>query len=169
MAWSMERFAREMHNFDSQLRIRLSWRRDRYLIERKVARDSSVMLDGSKSYRDYDMFICARDRHIPVMEVPRAMLDKRVFLELRAHDMWEYGGAGPFADHLEAMEAQNEAKHDKEQSSHLQDVSSEAYDKMRVLARGKFAGSDIDLSEQVFNNWGGEKHEPKADASPGTG
>lgn len=130
MAWTQERFTHEMRKFDRLLRLRKSSNGREYIIERKVRRESACRVKPNDR-RQIDHFIADRDGYIHVMRVPVERLNHDVFLNLRAMDMWQYRGSGPFADALEAQERADEELKQRRDSTRLQDAGSEAYDLLR--------------------------------------
>jgi hypothetical protein len=130
MAWTKSRFEHEMKKFDPLLRLRLSADGMNWLVERKCARESRCLVPPNER-RGIDSFIRDRDGYVAVLKVSRDLLNQRVFLELRAHDMWHFRGAGWYADALEAQEAAAEQRLLNSQSTRLESCSSEAYDKIR--------------------------------------
>lgn len=136
---SPERFQQEMRKFDKFLRVRKSADGRRWLIERRCARESKCLV-SPKDRRKIDTFIAARDGFTPVMSVPHDRLDHQVFLELRAADMWQYRGAGPYADALEAQEQRQEEDQTRQDSNEIQAGAKEMYDKLRFLNGGEAGG-----------------------------
>jgi hypothetical protein len=132
MSWTLERLRREMKKFDPLLRVRESKLNPAIcLIERKARRES-VCVRKPAERRGMDAWICDKDGYVEVMRVRRDLLNHNVFLELRAHDMWETRGAGYFADMLEEQERQAELKKEREQSRVLHALGEEAYDRAMV-------------------------------------
>lgn len=129
MGWTKERFEHECHKFDPLLRVRRSYIGDQWLIERKASRESRGLI-APKAFKSYDLFTCARDGYIHVMSVPLFQLNHQVFLELRAYDMWTYGGAGPFADYLEEQERLAEERKDRDHTTKLMNSGGEAYENL---------------------------------------
>lgn len=128
--WSLERFEHELHKFDPLLRVRLSKvQPEFYLVERKAARESKCVVPP-KERRGIDAWIRDKDGFVSVMKVRRDLLSHEVFLELRAHDMWQFKHAGWYADKLEEQEARQDASKDRHQSDVLQAKASEAYDQL---------------------------------------
>lgn len=128
MSWTLERFTHEMKKFDPLLRVRLSLVDPAfYLVERKAARESLCRVPP-KERRGIDAWVRDRDGFVSVMKVRRDLLNHNVFLELRAHDMWQFKHSGWYADELEKQESREEGLRDSRQSSTLQAKASEAYD-----------------------------------------
>lgn len=132
MSWTLERLTREMKKFDPLLRARRSIHNPAvYLIERKARRESACVRKPLER-RGMDAWVCDKDGYVEVMKVHKDLLNQHVFLELRAHDMWQTRGAGYFADMLEEQERQAELKKQQEQSETLQCLGEEAYDRAMV-------------------------------------
>lgn len=130
--WSLETFKKEMKKFDPYLRIRLSTSNPSlYIIERKC-QHGSACLRKPLERRGWDAWVQDRDGYTEVMRVRRDLLGHQVFLELRAHDMWQYRGAGPVADMLDEQDRERDAKLEQEQSEILQNVGEEAYDRAMI-------------------------------------
>ena len=129
MAWTKARFEHEMKKFDPLLRVRLSSDCMSWFIERKCARESKCLVPPNDR-RGIDSFIRDRDGYVYVMRVRRDLLNQQVFLELRAHDMWQYKNSGWYADQLESQEAQEEQLKLNRQSSVLEERASDAYDRL---------------------------------------
>lgn len=130
--WSRETFEREMKKFDPLLRLRESKTEPGVIyIERKAARNSTCV-PKPKEHHNIDNWRRNSEGHILLLRCRKNELGKHVFLELRAHDMWEYRGAGPYADALAAQEAKEEAEKQKAQSEKLQNASEEAYDRAMI-------------------------------------
>jgi hypothetical protein len=133
MGWTLERFMHECKKFDPLLRARVSYADPSlYIIERKCRRESPCLRKPSER-RGWDAWVQDRDGYVEVMRVRRELLGHQVFLELRAHDMWHYRGAGYYADLLEERERQEQARLDREQSDYLQAVGEEAYDRGMIM------------------------------------
>lgn len=154
MSWTLERLSREMKKFDPLLRARRSAANPEiFLIERKARRES-VCVRKPLERRGMDAWICDKDGYVEVMKVHKDLLNQQVFLELRAHDMWQTRGAGYFADMLEEQERQAEIKKQQEQSYTLQCLGEEAYDRAMV--------KQGDIVSNFHSKVGG--YEPGADA-----
>ncbi|UOF78537.1 hypothetical protein [Caudoviricetes sp.] len=129
MPWTKVRFEREMKKFDQMLRIRRSLvEPSAWLIERKCSHGSACLLTPKDSLNK-DAYVCAKDGYTPVIKVPNGLLDQHVFLELRAHDMWQHRGSGYYADLLEAQEAADQRKLEAQERSVLEECSSEVWDR----------------------------------------
>jgi len=132
MGWTKARFEKEILKFDKHLRVRESFADPNcYLIERKCRRDS-VCLRKPAERRGWDAYTRDRDGYTEVMKVRKDLLTQQVFLNLRANDMWQYRGAGPFADELEAQERAAQVRKDAEDSYYLQTLGEEAYDRAMI-------------------------------------
>ena len=132
MGWTKERFEHEMRKFDPLLRLRESQTEPGVVfIERKAARESKAVPKPSERHR-LDNYRRNAEGHILVMRAKRNELTHNVFLELRAHDMWEYRGAGPYADAFEKQERDNEAAIEKQNSELLHACGEEAYDRAMI-------------------------------------
>lgn len=130
MSWTVERFTHEMHKFDPLLRVRLSKvQPEFYLVERKATRESLCRVPP-KERRGIDAWVRDKDGFVHVMKVRRDLLNQYVFLELRAHDMWQFKHSGWFADQLEAQEAREQEAVDRRQHTILQDQAGEAYEQL---------------------------------------
>ena len=135
MGWTLPRFVREMQKFDKHLRARMSHSSpDLVLIERRCRRDS-VCLRKPLERRGWDAWQRDRDGYTEVMKVRRDLLNHEALLTLRASDMWQYRGAGPFADALEAEERAAQVRQDHADSVQLQAIGEEAYDRA-MIAQG---------------------------------
>ena len=132
-------FAREMHKFDPYLRLRRSQDGAQWFIERRVRRESRCRVTPNER-RKWDQFVRDRDGYMLVTAIPWDRLNREVFLALRAADMWQYRGAGPYADALEAAEREDELAQAKRDSAGLQDCGDEAFERMRSMEKDIEAG-----------------------------
>lgn len=139
MGWTKERFQHEMRKFDPLLRLRLNQSGEFWLVERKASHGSVGLVPPSDKQKR-DAFIRNRDGFIHVATVRKDLLGHQVFLNLRAHDAWQFKNGGAFADHLDEIDAMNEAAKDQAQHNRLQDCGAEAYDKLRFLDGGQVSG-----------------------------
>ena len=139
MGWDSRRFAREMKKFDPLLRIRQSEDGSRWLIERKCQHGSPCLVKPSDR-QAWDAYQRNRDGYTLTTAVPRDRLNHAVLMELRAADMWEYRGAGPYFDQwVEAQRVRDEAQR-KRDSTVFQDQAGEMYDLIRSKERRIEAG-----------------------------
>lgn len=152
---SPKTFEYEMKKFDNKLRLRLAANGQTWLIERK-ARHGSPCLIKPLERRGIDNWIRDRDGYVHVARVPRSELSHAVLIELRAHDMWAYRGAGYYADMLEANERAEEEAKQKAQSQLIQDLAGEGYDK-QMIKQG-------DIVSNFTSKVGG--YEPGSDSHP---
>ena len=127
MSWSKERFSYEMKKFDPLLRLRKSYDGYWWLIERRAARSSPCLVKPADN-KKVDIYIQARDGYVQVMKVRYDLLNQQVFLNLRAADMWQYRGAGFYADALEEQEAKQAASVERDHANRREAAHSEAYD-----------------------------------------
>jgi hypothetical protein len=134
MGWNPDRFEHEMKKFDSLLRLRLANDGRSYVIERKAAHGSPCTVKPRDNQR-IDDYICNRDGYVHVARVQRDHLNHESLLELRAHDMWTYRGAGYYADVLDAQEAAEDRREAQERSNVTQALASEAYDRIAIMER----------------------------------
>ncbi len=127
--WSTSTFEKEMLKFDPMLRLRESKTEPGVVfIERKAARETKCVPPPRERQR-IDDYRRNAEGHVLVMRSMRNTLGKHVLLELRAHDMWEYRGSGPYADALEAQERAQKESDDRAMSDKLQACGEEAYDR----------------------------------------
>lgn len=127
--WTLERFNHEMHKFDPLLRARISKTNPReVIIERKASRETKCV-PVPKERRGIDKWISDTQGFVPVTRAYRHQLNHDTLLELRAQDMWEHRGAGYYADKLEQQERDEEAAKAKQESTVLQNLGEEAYDR----------------------------------------
>lgn len=133
--WSKQTFEYEMKKFDPMLRLRESQTEPGVMyIERKAARETRCVPKPNDRQK-IDSYRRNAEGHVLVMRSMKNQLGKHLLLELRAHDMWEHRGAGPYADALERQErAQREAE-DQAMSNTLQAAGEEGYDK-GMIAQG---------------------------------
>lgn len=131
--WSKETFTREMTKFDPLLRLRESKTKPGVVfIERKAARET-LCVPRPRLYHDIDNYRRNAEGHVLVMTTQKNMLGHWLLKELRAHDMWEYRGAGPYADALEAQERAEEESQRRAESDMLQAAGEEAYDRGMIM------------------------------------
>lgn len=123
-------FVKELHEFDSDLRLRWSVRLELWQIERKVRRSLHPGTIKNDGY--HDDYIRAQDGYLLVASVPPHGLGRRVFEVLKASDLWSNGGWAKVADKLEAFEEQEEKARDKSFSDDIQAMSKELYDWLAV-------------------------------------
>lgn len=132
MGWTKERFEHEMRKFDPLLRLRESQTEPGVVyIERKAARETKCV-PYPRERSNIDKYRRNAEGHILLLRTKRNELTQQVFLELRAHDMWEYRGAGYYADALERQEAAEQAQTERESSTILQHCGEEAYDRAMI-------------------------------------
>jgi hypothetical protein len=132
MGWTTKRFEKEMHKFDPLLRLRESQTEPGVLfVERKAERESKC-IPLPKERRGIDRWRRDCEGHVLLLRTRKDTLSHQVLLELRAHDMWEYRGAGPYADALEAQEAKEQEAQQRTESNILQDAGEEAYDRAMI-------------------------------------
>jgi hypothetical protein len=132
IVWSKETFLKEMNKFDPLLRLRESKIEPGVVfIERKASRETACVPKPKDRYK-IDDYRRNAEGHILLLRARKNELGKHLLLELRAHDMWEYRGAGYYADALEAQEKAEEERKEREQSQFLQNISEEAYDRAMV-------------------------------------
>ena len=130
--WSQETFTKEMNKFDPLLRLRESKTEPGVLfIERKAARETKCVPKPNDRHK-IDAHRRNAEGHILVLRSKKNELGKHLLLELRAHDMWEYRGAGFYADALEREEKKAEEAKRKEESDYMQCIGEEAYDKAMI-------------------------------------
>lgn len=130
--WSRETFEKEIHKFDPLLRLRDSKTEPGVIyIERKAARESAC-IPTPRARQGIDAWRRNCEGHVLVLKVRKNALGKHVFLELRAHDMWEYRGAGPYADALMEQERQEREEQKRKESAILQEAGEEAYDRAMI-------------------------------------
>lgn len=125
-------FEREMKKFDPLLRIRRSQGGQWWLIERKAARETKCVAKPLER-RGWDRYIQDSQGYIQVARIAWNELNTWVFNELRARDMWAVRGAGWYADQLDAEEQKQEEAEERRGSQMIQDLSGEAYDKLRFM------------------------------------
>ena len=130
MSWSVTRFERELKKVDALLRVRRSTDPRWWLIERKC-RHGSPCLVKPKDRQARDLYVANRDGYTLITKVPWDQLTHHVFLELRAWDMWTYGGAGPYFDQWMAKRNRDDEMEDRRETSMLSDCAREAYDLIR--------------------------------------
>jgi hypothetical protein len=127
--WTLSRFNHEIHKFDPLLRARISKVNPaEVIIERKAGRETKCV-PTPKERRGIDRWISDSQGFVPVTKAYRHQLNHDTLLELRAQDMWQYRGAGYFADQLEAQEKFQELMQEQKESAILQDAGEEAYDR----------------------------------------
>lgn len=138
--WSKQTFEHEMLKFDPMLRLRESKTEPGVVyIERKAARETLCVPKPNDRHK-IDEYRRNAEGHVLVCRAMKNELGKHLLLDLRAHDMWEHRGAGPYADALERQErAQREAE-DKHMSEVLQAAGEEGYDK-GMIAQGDVVSS----------------------------
>ncbi len=130
--WSMKTFEKEMTKFDPLLRLRESKTKPGVVfIERKAARETKCV-PAPNDRQKIDNYRRNAEGHVLVMQVMRNDLGKHLLLELRAHDMWAFGGAGPYADVMAEQERQEELARDKQASELLQAAGEEGYDRAMI-------------------------------------
>lgn len=133
--WSIETFEHEMKKFDPMLRLRESKIEPGVLfIERKAARETKCVPAPSDRQK-IDVYRRNAEGHVLVCKAMKNELGKHLLLDLRAHDMWEHRGAGPFADALERQEREQREADDRAMSETLQAAGEEGYDK-GMIAQG---------------------------------
>lgn len=131
--WSKETFEREMTKFDPLLRLRESKLEPGVVfVERKAARET-VCVPPPKARHKIDDYRRNAEGHVLLMRARKNELGKHLLLELRAHDMWEYRGSGPYADALERQERAEKEAQQKRDSDYLQCLGEEAYDRGMVM------------------------------------
>lgn len=106
MAWTLDRFNREMQKFDPLLRARLSKLDPREVIIERKARRETKCVPKPLERRGIDKWISDTQGFVHVTRAFRHQLNHDTLLELRAQDMWEHRGSGYYADLLEAQEKQ---------------------------------------------------------------
>lgn len=131
--WSTKTFEKEMLKFDPLLRLRESKLQPGVMfIERKAARETKCVPPPTSRQR-LDDYRRNAEGHVLVTKARKNELGKHLLLDLRAHDMWEYRGAGPYVDALEAQERAEEQQKQREASELLQAAGEEAYDKGMIM------------------------------------
>lgn len=113
-----EWFLRELHQFDADLRVRWSPRRELWQLERRVTRSlhpGTIRNDGW-----HDDYIRAQDGFILVAEIPPRQFHRTIFDKLRASDLWSNGGWEKVADEIEALE---QAEEDKKWANFSDDIA----------------------------------------------
>ena len=129
MAWTLERFNKEIHKFDPLLRARASVLvPGEVIIERKASRETKCVPPPSER-RGMDRWISDSQGYVHVTRANKHQINHDTLLELRAQDMWEHRGAGYYADKLEGQEAIHEMMEKQNESKILQDAGEEAYDR----------------------------------------
>ena len=130
--WSKQTFEKEMHKFDRLLRLRDSETEPGIVyIERKASRETACV-PKPKEFHKRDVYRRNAEGHILLMRARKNELGHHLLVELRAHDMWQFRGAGYYADALERQEAEKEAQKEKENSVLLQHCGEEAYDRAMI-------------------------------------
>jgi hypothetical protein len=135
MGWSRDRFQHEIGKFDRLLRVRLNWTGKWWLIERKCQHGSLCLIrpcDLDKFPDRYDEYVRDKDGYTFVFKVRRDLLGPLAIAQLREADMWAFGGAERFADHLDELDRQAESQLEEEQSAYLQARSEEIYDEQMI-------------------------------------
>src|SRR5574337_1264612 len=127
--WTLTRFQSEMQKFDSLLRARISKLDPSIVIIERKCRRESLCVPTPNERRGMDKWICDTQGYVQVSKIYRHQMNRLTLLELRAQDMWEYRGAGYFADMLEVQEAAEEERKRKEESDMLHFLGEEAYDR----------------------------------------
>jgi hypothetical protein len=121
-----------MTKFDPMLRLRESKTRPGVVyIERKAARETKCVPPPSERQK-IDDYRRNAEGNVLLMTADKRALGHHILLELRAHDMWEYRGSGPYADALEAQERAEEQAKDREASELLQAAGEEGYDRAMI-------------------------------------
>lgn len=130
--WSMQTFEKEMLKFDPLLRLRESKTEPGVVyIERKAARETKCVPPPNVRQK-IDIYRRNAEGHVLVMRSRKNELGRHLLLELRAHDMWEYRGAGPYADALDRQERTEREAEDKKASDMLQSAGEEGYDRAMI-------------------------------------
>jgi hypothetical protein len=101
-------FLDELRAFDSDLRLRWSFRLQNWQLERKVTRSLHPGTIRNDSW--HDDYIRAQEGYILVATIPFNGLSRSVFERLRASDLWSNGGWQRVAEELEELERVQEEK-----------------------------------------------------------
>lgn len=120
-----EGFRAKLKQLDPRLRVRWSESSKAFVIEEKLPIAKRMSPEGAKNK---DELTRRLDGYALVLVVHS--LDWRVFAHLYHMDVRRFGGAQKYCDWLEEMEDQERRVRERSESSRIDDVSHEAFDKM---------------------------------------
>jgi hypothetical protein len=123
-------FEAKLKRMDKRLRVRYSHITGKFYIEEKLPRDA--VRDPALA-RTRDEFIRRVEGYDLVLSARR--LDWRIFSALYNADMQRFGGAEKYADWIEAEERREEEVIEQQQTSRLDDISHEAFNKALWLTQ----------------------------------
>lgn len=126
-------FEREMKKFDRHLRLRRSEAGSGYFIERKARRETAC-IPTPNDRGSIDRWIRDTQGYVLVSRLARHEINEDTLWKLRLSDMWQYRhpmtrSHASLAEKEEEAERERVAQQEKADSSHLQDVGCEVYDK----------------------------------------
>ena len=121
----------ELQRYDPYLRIRWSYQRKKWAVDRKAQGRSQIFLPikytpwGYKKLPEHsDISICYRNQTINIFYTPH--LDRRLFLALFEMDSFRWGKR--FVSKLEESEKKEQKRIDKYDSGELDALSGDVYD-----------------------------------------
>jgi len=125
-------FEREMQKFDNKLRLRRGLGGS-YFIERKARRETACIPKPNEQ-GSMDRWIRDTQGYVLVYRMARREINEDTLWKLRLSDMWQYRhpmtrSHASLADKEIEDENRQMREQERQDSSHLQDLGSEVYDK----------------------------------------
>jgi hypothetical protein len=132
-----------LHDYDDQLRVFWSQKEPAFRLARVVRREARLGLSAMTVHQHPDTVIMIQHGCVPVSTlVPWAVQSDKVIRDLMARDLWRNGGADKTVDQLEAQEAEEEARQDRNRLHNLDHLNGDAFRSLKQRKGERLVLSD---------------------------